>query len=279
MIKRFSVKETNKIIDKIIENDEILFKAEIVNKRGKALDSDLSYSEIIAKRLLTKHHYIEHLKSQRKHINGTPYGIASHDGTSLNPTLFGLVEQQRVSIALYNRKNLGSLGVAIDYLVPIYHTEMNEELGVIDLVSYNKELSTLYVTNYLYNDEKKTTLLQSSLEIITLKEVINEGAFVAAYLPYIKAIDEEVAFDEIKIVPSLLFFEGSYQDRALTRLHETPHVVDIIESTGIIISILATHLMIIDDIEFTDPTSLSPYRPQIHYEPTIQQREINIEDL
>ncbi len=279
MTKRCSVKETHAIIDKLIENDEVVFQADIVNKRGKALDSDLSYSEIVAKRLLTKHHYIEKLQSQVKHIKGTTYGISTHDGTTLNPTLFGLGEQERVSISLYNRKHLGSLGTAIDYLVPIHKRESETLLGTIDLVSYNKEESALYVTNYLYNEEKKVTLLQSSLEIITLKETLSENSFIANYLPFIREIDEEVPFEEINVVPALLFFEGSYQDRSLTRLHEMPHVVDIIESTDLVINILATHLMIVDDIEFMTPSSKYPYRPQIFYEPRIQRRVIDLEDL
>ena len=279
MTKRYSVKETHAIVDAHIENYETIFNADIVNKRGKALDSDLLYSEIVAKRLLTKHHFIETLQSQVKHIKGTSYGIESHDGTSLNPSLFGPKEQERVSIALYNRRDLGSLGTAIDYLVPINNRAMSAPLGSIDLVSYNKEEAALYVTNYLYNEEKKVTLLQSSLEIITLKETLNENSFIANYLPFIRAMDEEVPFEEINVVPALLFFEGSYQDRSLTRLHEMPHVVDIIESTGLVISILATHLMILDDIEFTQPTSLYPYRPQIFYQPTIQRRGIDLEDL
>ena len=279
MTKRYSVKETHAIIDALIENNQTVYKADIVNKRGKALDSDLLYSEVVAKRLLTKHHFIERLQSQIKHLKGTPYGIASHDGTSLNPSLFGLGEQERVSIALYNKKDLGALGTAVDYLVPVRSRDMNTSLGTIDLVSYNKEESTLYVTNYLYNEEKKVTLLQSSLEIITLKETINENSFIANYLPYIRNIDEEIPFEEIKVVPALLFFEGSYQDRSLTRLHEMPHVVDIIESTGLVISILATHLMIVDDIEFTSSSSMYPYRPQIFYQPRIQRRVIDIEEL
>jgi len=279
MTKRCNVKETHDIIDTLIKNNETIFKADIVDRRGKALDSDLLYSEVIAKRLLTKHHFIETLQSQVKHLKGTKYGIAPHDGTTLNPTLFGLGEQERVSIALYNRKDLGSLGTAIDYLVPINSRDTNLPLGSIDLVSYNKEESALYVTNYLYNEEKKVTLLQSSLEIITLKETLNENSFIANYLPYIREIDKDVPFEEINVVPALLFFEGSYQDRSLTRLHEMPHVVDILESTGLVISILATHLMIIDDIEFTSPSSVYPYRPQIFYQPRIQRRVIDLEDL
>lgn len=279
MTKRCSVKETHAIIDSLMKDDKIIFKADIVNKRGKALDSDLLYSEVVAKRLLTKHHFIEQLQSQVKHLKGSSYGIATHDGTTLNPTLFGLGEQERVSVSLYNRKDLGSLGIAIDYLVPINDREMNTPLGTIDLVSYNKAESALYVTNYLYNEEKKVTLLQSSLEIITLKETLNENSFIANYLPFIREIDEDVPFEEINVVPALLFFEGSYQDRSLTRLHEMPHVVDIIESTSLAINILATHLMIVDDIEFTTPSAMYPYRPQIFYEPRIQRRVIDLEDL
>jgi hypothetical protein len=58
-----------------------------------------------------------------------------------------------------------------------------------------------------------------------------------------------------------------------------PHVVDIIESTGLVISILATHLMLVDDIEFTSSSSMYPYRPQIFYQPRIQRRVIDIEEL
>ncbi len=279
MITRYSVKESNTIIDALIEKNEIIFSSDIVNKRGKALDSDLFYGEVVAKRLLTKHHFIEELQHKKKHLKGTVYGNPFHDGTSLNPTLFGLEEQQRVSIALYNKRDLGSLGIALDYLVPIQNCENTDLLGIVDLVSYDKENSTLYLTNYLYNDEKKVTLLQSALEIVTLKETVNVESFVATYFPLIKELDEEINIYSIDVVPSLLFFEGSYQDRSLTRLHEMPHVVDLIESTGLIISILATHLMIVDDIEFTRPDSHYPYRPQIFYQPRIQRREINIEDL
>ncbi|HCG63885.1 MAG: hypothetical protein CVV48_16680 [Spirochaetae bacterium HGW-Spirochaetae-4] len=274
-MNRLTARETKERLDALMKDPQTLYLGDIVNRRGRCLGTEVPYSEIVAKRLLHTHAFPDVLKALPKVPRGYDFIAKDHDGTTLDPTILGLQQESRVAVALYNHKILGKLGKVIDYLVPI--DIEGKHVGIIDLVTFDAETSTVFVIGYAYNEEKRETLLRCSLDIATMRNSLDDNRFIQAY--HGKLVGEHgapVDLKEIKIESAVLLLEGSYQDRSIVVLKRMPHVADLLHDLGIRLFVVGIALELRDKPRFTRKHSLYPYKPVLNYVPVLRERSIPV---
>ncbi|MDD3822507.1 MAG: hypothetical protein WCY74_04525 [Sphaerochaetaceae bacterium] len=272
---RLTSRETKVQLDALLENPQTLYQGNIVNKRGRSRTNEIPYSEIVAKRLLHTHDFPQVLRQLPKVPNGQLTRPADHDGTTLDPTILGIEQEDRVAVALYNHKSLGSLGTVIDYLVPIAMD--GRTIGTIDLVAFDPSHATLTIIGYVFHETRRDTLLRCVLEIATLQHSIDPFRFARLYEDLLKDGQGNVVRpQDVTVRSAVLVLEGSYQDKSIAALRRMPHVADLIQELQVGLYAVGIKLELNDKPRFTRKHAAYPYRPVLHFLPVLKERSLPV---
>jgi hypothetical protein len=176
-----------KQLDAGIEN---LYKAGCVNWTGITSDTKKLYTEEIAFELL---HHIHDFESIPKITREASYYVPRA------PKIVIDMESSRQEENFAKRiagLRFESLGLILDYQVPIRNTRADEGYKAIDLISLNPNEESLYLIELKYLDNKET-LLRAILEAFTYYSIVDIEKLKADYI-------QDPARDQISVVPALL---------------------------------------------------------------------------
>ena len=166
-----------------------LYTQTFINYTGKTTDTKEKYTEVIAEWLLNN---IDLLYKIKKITRLSSYKVDSHDGRHRSPT-----------VAIYNQGSLNILGKVLDYQTPLKN-EQDDKAGKIDIVSYNKDIKTVYLLE-LKNEDNEETMLSCVLKIFTHLRILDTDKFLFDFgLP-----------KDTKIKASPLVFFNSFQHKEM----------------------------------------------------------------
>ena len=164
-----------------------------INYTGKTTDTKEKYTEVIVEWLLNN---IDLLYKIKKITRLSSYKVDTHDGKHNNPT--SNRKEEIMAIEIFNQKSLNILGKVIDYQTPLKN-ERDDKAGKIDIVSYNRDIKTVYLLE-LKKEDNEETMLRCVLEIFTYFKTLDKDKFLEDFnLP---------KDTKIKASP-LVFFNGS----------------------------------------------------------------------
>lgn len=185
----------DEIINKLenLKDISTLYKEDFINYRGDTTDTKEKYTEVIAEWLLNN---IDLLYKIKKITRLSSYKVDTHDGKHNNQNSNRL--EEIMAIEIFNQKSLNILGKVIDYQTPLKN-ERDDKAGKIDIVSYNKDIKTVYLLE-LKKEDNEETMLRCVLEIFTYSKTLDKDKFLEDFnLP---------KDTKIKASP-LVFFNGS----------------------------------------------------------------------
>ena len=167
----------NEIINKLKSVTDIstLYKEEdFINYRGKTTDTGEKYTEIISEWLLNN---IDLLYKIQKITRQSSYKVETHDGKHNNPE--SNRKEEITAIEIFNQGSLNILGKVLDYQTPL-KDKQSDEAGKIDIVSYNKDIKTVYLLE-LKREDSEETMLRCVLEIFTYLKTLDGDKFLSNF--------------------------------------------------------------------------------------------------
>lgn len=155
-----------------------LYKAQCINWTGKTNDSDELYTEIIAQELLKEDNELNVKKFEKiEHVTRTSsYCRDTHSKIEID-----LANSNRSEENFAKRitgLELEHLGLIKDFQIPLKDTLLGGAgLGKIDLISFNKDVNTLFLIElkYIGNTE---TLLRALLESYTYYKIVDKNKLI-----------------------------------------------------------------------------------------------------
>lgn len=182
-----------------------LYTQTFINYTGKTTDTKEKYTEVIAEWLLNN---IDLLYKIKKITRLSSYKVDTHDGKYTprpNPS------EEIIAMDIFNQGSLNILGKILDYQTPLKN-EQDDKAGKIDIVSYNKDIKTVYLLELKKEDskedekkDKKETMLRCVLEIFTYSKTLDKDKFLEDFnLP-----------KDTKIKASPLVFFNSFQHKEM----------------------------------------------------------------
>ena len=161
-------------------------------KYKKYTDTKEKYTEVVSEWLLNN---IDLLYKIKKITRLSSYKVDTHDGKYTprpNPI------EEIIAMDIFNQGSLNILGKVLDYQTPLKN-EQKDKAGKIDIVSYNKDIKTVYLLE-LKKEDNEETMLRCVLEIFTYSKTLDKDKFLEDFnLP---------KDTKIKASP-LVFFNGS----------------------------------------------------------------------
>ncbi len=185
----------DEIINKLenLKDISTLYKEDFINYRGDTIDTKEKYTEVIAEWLIKNFNLFDNIK---KITRQSSYKVDTHDGKHNNQNSNRL--EEIMAIEIFNQKSLNILGKVLDYQTPLKN-ERDDKAGKIDIVSYNKDIKTVYLLE-LKKEDNEETMLRCVLEIFTYSKTLDKDKFLEDFnLP---------KDTKIKASP-LVFFNGS----------------------------------------------------------------------
>ncbi len=185
----------DEIINKLenLKDISTLYKEDFINYRGDTTDTKEKYTEVIAEWLIKNFNLFDNIK---KITRLSSYKVDTHDGKHNNQNSNRL--EEIMAIEIFNQKSLNILGKVLDYQTPLKN-ERDDKAGKIDIVSYNKDIKTVYLLE-LKKEDNEETMLRCVLEIFTYSKTLDKDKFLEDFnLP---------KDTKIKASP-LVFFNGS----------------------------------------------------------------------
>ena len=203
MGQKYTRKETIEQIEEAAKDMSTFYTAACINHAGTTYKDDgaMYYTEIISEYLLE--HY--ELFDQIQKIKRVNYKINSHNGTTPRET--SNRKEERIALALAQKKVLHPIGEVIDYQVPL-KSKQSDRVGKIDLMTFDESTGILRLIE-LKAPKSKETLLRCVLEIYTYYKTVDMGELLRSYGLHGK-------YSEVRICP--LFFKGSTQDNEYNAL-------------------------------------------------------------
>ena len=185
----------DEIINKLenLKDISTLYKEDFINYRGDTTDTKEKYTEVIAEWLLNN---IDLLYKIKKITRLSSYKVDTHDGKHNNQNSNRL--EEIMAIEIFNQKSLNILGKVLDYQTPLKN-ERDDKAGKIDIVSYNKDIKTVYLLE-LKNEDNEETMLSCVLKIFTHLRILDTDKFLFDF-----GLPKDT---KIKASP-LVFFNGS----------------------------------------------------------------------
>ena len=190
----------DEIINKLenLKDISTLYKEDFINYRGDTIDTKEKYTEVIADWLLNN---IDLLYKIKKITRLSSYKVDTHDGKHNNQNSNRL--EEIMAIEIFNQKSLNILGKVLDYQTPLKN-ERDDKAGKIDIVSYNKDIKTVYLLE-LKKEDNEETMLRCVLEIFTYSKTLDKDKFLEDFnLP-----------KDTKIKASPLVFFNSFQHKEM----------------------------------------------------------------
>lgn len=203
MGKKYTEKKTIEQIEEAAKDMSTFYTAACINHAGTTYKDDGAryYTEIISEYLLK--HY--NLFDQIQKIKRVNYKINSHNGTTPRET--SNRKEERIALALAQKKVLNPLGEVIDYQVPL-KSKQSDRVGKIDLMTFDESTGILRLIE-LKAPKSKETLLRCVLEIYTYYKTVDMDELLRSY-----GLDGKCS--KVRICP--LFFKGSTQDNEYNAL-------------------------------------------------------------
>lgn len=186
----------DEIINKLenLKDISTLYKEDFINYRGDTIDTKEKYTEVIAEWLIKNFNLFDNIK---KITRQSSYKVDTHDGKHNNQNSNRL--EEIMAIEIFNQKSLNILGKVLDYQTPLKN-ERDDKAGKIDIVSYNKDIKTVYLLE-LKKEDNEETMLRCVLEIFTYSKTLDKDKFLEDFnLP-----------KDTKIKASPLVFFNGYQ--------------------------------------------------------------------
>ena len=186
----------DEIINKLenLKDISTLYKEDFINYRGDTTDTKEKYTEVIAEWLIKNFNLFDNIK---KITRQSSYKVDTHDGKHNNQNSNRL--EEIMAIEIFNQKSLNILGKVLDYQTPLKN-ERDDKAGKIDIVSYNKDIKTVYLLE-LKKEDNEETMLRCVLEIFTYSKTLDKDKFLEDFnLP-----------KDTKIKASPLVFFNGYQ--------------------------------------------------------------------
>lgn len=209
MGRKYTRTETIAQIEEVAKDMSTFYTATCINHAGTTYKADGAryYTEIISEYLLE--HY--DLFDQIQKIKRGNYKIGSHNGTTPRET--SNRKEERIALALAQKKVLNPLGEVIDYQVPL-KSKQSDRAGKIDLMTFDESTGILRLIE-LKAPKSKETLLRCVLEIYTYYKTVDMDELLRSY-----GLDGKCK--EVRICP--LFFKGSTQNNEYNTLgnHRNP---------------------------------------------------------
>lgn len=184
----------DEIINKLenLKDISTLYKEDFINYRGDTTDTKEKYTEVVSEWLLNN---IDLLYKIKKITRQSSYKVDTHDGKYTprpNPS------EEIIAMDIFNQGSLNILGKILDYQTPLKNEQKNKA-GKIDIVSYNRDIKTVYLLE-LKKEDNEETMLRCVLEIFTYSKTLDKDKFLEDFnLP---------KDTKIKASP-LVFFNGS----------------------------------------------------------------------
>ena len=188
------------IINKLenLKDISTLYKEDFINYRGYTIDTKEKYTEVIAEWLIKNFNLFDNIK---KITRQSSYKVDTHDGKHNNQNSNRL--EEIMAIEIFNQKSLNILGKVLDYQTPLKN-ERDDKAGKIDIVSYNKDIKTVYLLE-LKKEDNEETMLRCVLEIFTYSKTLDKDKFLEDFnLP-----------KDTKIKASPLVFFNSFQHKEM----------------------------------------------------------------
>lgn len=151
-----------------------------------------------------------------KKIKRGNYKIGSHNGTTPRET--SNRKEERIALALAQKKVLNPLGEVIDYQVPL-KSKQSDRAGKIDLMTFDESTGILRLIE-LKAPKSKETLLRCVLEIYTYYKTVDMNELLRSY-----GLDGKCK--EVRICP--LFFKGSTQNNEYNTLGNHRNLVGLMD--------------------------------------------------
>ena len=150
---------------------ENLYKADCINWAGRTNDTHEFYTEVIAQELLKEDNVKEFEKIE--HVTRTSsYCRDTHSKIEID-----LANSNRSEENFAKRitgLKLQHLGLIKDFQIPLKDTLLGDTgLGKIDLISFNKDVNTLFLIELKYIDNRDT-LLRALLESYTYYKIVDQ---------------------------------------------------------------------------------------------------------
>ena len=171
----------DEIINKLenLKDISTLYKEDFINYRGDTTDTKEKYTEVIAEWLIKNFNLFDNIK---KITRQSSYKVDTHDGKHNNPT--SNRKEEIIAMEIFRQGSLNILGKVLDYQTPLKN-EQDDKAGKIDIVSYNKDIKTVYLLELKKEDskedekkDKKETMLRCVLEIFTYSKTLDKDKFL-----------------------------------------------------------------------------------------------------
>ena len=179
-------------LKKCSENMSTLYTKKFINYGGKTTDTKEKYTEIVSEWLLNNFNLFYNIQ---KITRKSSYKVETHNGKYTprhNPS------EETIAMDIFNQSSLNILGKVLDYQTPL-KDKQDDKAGKIDIVSYNKDIKTVYLLE-LKKEDNEETMLRCVLEIFTYLKTLDGDKFLSNFdLP---------KDTKIKASP-LVFFNGS----------------------------------------------------------------------
>ena len=203
MGKKYTEKKTIEQIEEAAKDMSTFYTAACINHAGTTYKDDGAryYTEIISEYLLKNYNLFDQIQ-KIKRVN---YKINSHNGTTPRET--SNRKEERIALALAQKKVLNPLGEVIDYQVPL-KSKQSDRVGKIDLMTFDESTGILRLIE-LKAPKSKETLLRCVLEIYTYYKTVDMDELLRSY-----GLDGKCS--KVRICP--LFFKGSTQDNEYNAL-------------------------------------------------------------
>ena len=185
-------------LEKCSENMSTLYTKNFINYGGKTTDTKEKYTEVIAEWLLNNFDLFYNIQ---KITRSSSYKVETHDGKHNNPE--SNRKEEITAIEIFNQGSLNILGKLLDYQTPL-KDKQDDKAGKIDIVSYNKDIKTVYLLE-LKREDNEETMLRCVLEIFTYLKTLDGDKFISDFrLP-----------KDTKIKASLLVFLNGAQHKEM----------------------------------------------------------------
>lgn len=200
------------------------YKKDFINYRGKTIDTDEYYTEVIAEFLCDN--ITDYMNGINCITRKGSYMTPGHDG-KFDPT--SNREEEKIAMKMYNQsENCGPyrlIGKMIDYQTPLKSTA-RDKAGKIDLLSFDGNIMRILE---LKKSDSKETMLRCVLEGYTYLQTVDKKKLVANFEDILKKDfiyqPEKV---EVKANPLVFYGGAQHQEMSQTRpfLHKLMAMLD-----------------------------------------------------
>lgn len=163
-MKEKTSSETINTLKVSLENIGDLYKCNCVNWSGRTSDTKESYTELVSQQILEELSEKDVFEAVAIVTRSRSYWQSKHNEIKIDS--FGSNRGEEIFAKRITGLTLESLGLVLDYQVPLKNKNKDKGLGKYDLISFNETTNTMYVIELKYTGNKET-LLRASLECYT----------------------------------------------------------------------------------------------------------------